>query len=73
MFKTANVGTVDRFIRLIFGAILVVGPFVFASALWSGPVLSWLVPLIGLVLIATALFRFCPLYRLIGVNTCKTG
>lgn len=73
MFKSANIGSVDRIIRLVVGAILIVGPFVYTSALWSGPVLGWLVPVIGLILIATALFRFCPLYRLIGVDTRKTG
>jgi len=26
--------------------------------------------LIGLVMLATGIFRFCPAYSLIGVNTC---
>ncbi len=28
---------------------------------------------IGIVLLATGLLRFCPVYPLLGVNTCKPG
>ena len=71
MMKTANVGTFDRLARLIIGAVLVAAPFISSIAILSNPVFQWLVPLIGVVLILTALFKFCPLYRLIGANTCK--
>ena len=71
MIKTANVGSVDRVIRLIAGILLIIAPFVSGVALFSGPVLQWLAPLVGLVLVLTAYFRFCPLYKLIGASTCK--
>lgn len=62
----ANVGTADRVIRLILGAVLV------ALYLYGTVVGGWGIVLLiaGLVLIATALFKFCPIYRLLGANTC---
>lgn len=72
MFKSANVGSVDRIIRFIAGAVLIILPFLSSSALLSGPVMAWLLPLVGVVLIATAFLRFCPLYKILGIKTCKT-
>lgn len=68
MTKTENVSSLDRIVRLIVGAAFVAAPFVLGS---TGALMQWILPLIGLVLIFTSLFRFCPLYRLFGVNTCK--
>ena len=64
---TANVGSADRLIRIILGLVLLVLPLM---AAWGtlGTIVS---ALIGAVLVVTALVRFCPLYRLIGVRTCK--
>lgn len=73
MFKSANVGRIDRIVRLIVGTLLIAAPIFFSGALPVGPVLSWATPLVGAILVMTALFRFCPLYRLIGINTCKVG
>ena len=64
---TANVGSADRIIRIIVGLILVLLPFISGWG-FLGTVVSVLV---GGVLVVTALVRFCPLYRLIGVRTCK--
>jgi hypothetical protein len=58
-----NVGNTDRVIRILIGLALV------AWALTTGPVWAW----IGVVALATGLFQFCPLYALLGFNTCKTG
>ena len=55
-----NVGSIDRSLRIVVGLALV------AWALFGGPVWAW----IGVVPLATGLFRFCPLYSLLGVNTC---
>ena len=71
MFKTANVGSFDRIARIVVGAIMIALPYLYTSTLWASPFWRWAILLIGLVLVATALVRFCPLYRLIGVNTCK--
>ncbi|GAA0284252.1 DUF2892 domain-containing protein [Alteraurantiacibacter aestuarii] len=60
MFAT-NVGSADRVIRIVLGLILL-------SLTMVGPQTPW--GLIGLVPLLTGLFRTCPLYSLIGVNTC---
>ena len=59
-----NVGTIDRALRLIAGAALL-------SLAFVGPQ----TPLgyLGLVPLATGLFRFCPAYRLLGVRTCPAA
>ncbi|NCO01462.1 MAG: DUF2892 domain-containing protein [Epsilonproteobacteria bacterium] len=57
-----NVGTIDRVLRASAGIALVVW------AVMSGNILGY----IGVVFILTALFSFCPLYPLLGINTgCK--
>jgi len=73
MFKSANVGSLDRAIRLIVGALLIALPNFYASEIWASQAARWGIPFVGAVLIVTALVRFCPLYRLIGVNSCKAG
>jgi hypothetical protein len=64
---SANVGSIDRAIRIILGLGLVVLPFILS---WSASAMAVSV-VVGLVLVVTALVRFCPLYRLIGVRTCR--
>ena len=68
---TANVGSADRLIRIIVGLILVVLPFVTSFGLWANPIAAFGAPIVGAVLIVTALVRFCPLYRLFGMRTCR--
>jgi hypothetical protein len=57
-----NVGGIDRVLRIIAGLALI------AWALMGGPVWAW----IGIVPLATGAFSFCPLYSMIGMNTCPT-
>lgn len=66
----ANVGTIDRVMRLIIGVVLVALPFVTSFALWANPVWMYGAVVVGLVLIVTAALRFCPLYRILGMRTC---
>lgn len=54
-----NVGNTDRLVRIIAGVIVVLLGFYFKS--WWG--------LIGLILLATGLFRFCPLYVPFKIST----
>lgn len=58
---TANVGGVDRVLRIVIGLILIALVFVGPKTNWG-----WL----GLIPLATGLFGFCGLYSLLGVNTC---
>lgn len=68
----ANVGTIDRILRVVIGAILIVLPFVVSTSFLQSTVVQVVLPIVGAVLIATALVRFCPLYRLMGASTCQT-
>lgn len=71
MLKHANVGQLDRALRLVIGAVLVIVPFVSGSEIWNSAVMGWGAPIVGLVLIATAFMRFCPIYKILGLKTCK--
>ena len=69
---TANVGTADRFIRIVIGLILVALPFIVpqvGAVVW----LLWGLPIVGVVLIATAFLAFCPIYRALGLSTNRSG
>lgn len=59
----ANVGTLDRSLRIAAGLILLGLSLSGVIGLWG---------LIGIVPLATGLLRFCPLYPLLGISTCKT-
>jgi ABC-type phosphate transport system auxiliary subunit len=63
-----NVGTADRAIRLVVGLVLLPLLTGFAAA---SPWLWWAALAVGVVLLATAGMRFCPLYTLLGVRTCR--
>lgn len=66
---TANVGTVDRLIRAIIGVALIALPF--ATTLTVGsPALMWGAILVGVVMLAVAITRVCPLYSIFGLKTC---
>ena len=54
-----NVGTVDRLMRIVVGLIIAVLGVWFDS--WWG--------LVGLVPLATGLFRFCPFYVPLKIST----
>ena len=58
---TANEGFADRLIRVVVGLVLL-------SLVFVGPQTPW--GWLGLIPLVTGLVGFCPLYRLIGVNTC---
>ena len=61
---TANIGTLDRLLRIALGVVLIGLVFVGPQTPWG-----W----IGLVPLLTAGVRFCPLYRMLGIQTCKTA
>ena len=56
-----NEGSVDRVVRVIAGLLLL--------SLWAfGP--KTLFGLFGFIPLVTGLIGFCPLYRVLGINTC---
>lgn len=66
MFNT-NVGSTDRVIRIILGIALL--------AVWffaPGFGLRWVPLVLGILALATGLLSTCPLYSLLGINTCPT-
>ncbi len=54
----ANVGDIDRIARILIGIVLIA----------LIPLIGWW-GLIGLLPLATGMFRFCPAYSIIGMNT----
>lgn len=57
----ANAGGIDRILRLVLGLALIGLTLSGTIGVWG-----WL----GLVLVGTAAIGYCPLYPLIGLNTC---
>ncbi len=57
-----NVGGIDKILRIIVGLALI-------SLVFVGPKTAW--GWVGLVPLLTGLFNICPLYSVIGLNTCK--
>ena len=66
MFKT-NVGGIDRTLRIVVGAVLIL--LVFVGDRVGLPIGNW--GWLGLIPLMTGFLRTCPLYSLIGMNTCK--
>jgi hypothetical protein len=64
MTMKVNVGTLDRTVRILAGLVLVGLALAGVIGVWG-----W----IGVVPLATGLIRNCPLYSIVGVNTCGTG
>ncbi len=62
MLKT-NEGTIDRFLRVTLGVVLLALVFVGPKTPWG-----WL----GIVPLATGLLGSCPLYSILGISTCPT-
>jgi len=61
-----NVGKADRFVRVVAGlAILSLFFFLEGGERYWG--------LVGLLPLATGLFRFCPAYSVFGISTFPTG
>ena len=61
-----NVGGIDRILRIVVGLVLIALAATGAVGWWG-----WL----GIIPLLTGGVRFCPLYSLVGLNTCplKTG
>ena len=64
-----NAGTADRLIRAILGLALMATPWL---AGWPAP---WLMAgvAVGLVILATSAFSFCPIYALVGLSSKRRG
>ncbi len=58
-----NLGTVDRLLRLVVGVVLIALVFIGPQTAWG-----W----IGIIPLVTALAGNCPVYSVLGLNTCST-
>lgn len=59
-----NVGGIDRTLRITVGALLVALAVTNVVGWWG-----WL----GVIPLATGLFRFCPAYPLLGITSCASA
>lgn len=68
----ANVGSFDRTLRFIVGAVLLASSFLppFAAFFAAWGAWKFAVAAVGIVILGTAVFRFCPAYTLLGIRTC---
>lgn len=57
-----NEGTIDRALRVVLGLVVL-------SLVFVGPKTAW--GWVGLVPVVTGLVGFCPLYSILGINTCS--
>ncbi len=63
-----NVGGIERPIRIILGALLIgIGVFGGLSGALMGVVLA-----AGAIALVTGVIGFCPVWTLLGINTCPT-
>ena len=58
----SNVGSIDRALRILSGLALIAGAATGVLGAWG-----W----IGVVPLATGIFRFCPAYLPFGLSTCS--
>ncbi|MDH5378181.1 MAG: DUF2892 domain-containing protein [Gammaproteobacteria bacterium] len=56
-----NLGSIDRLIRIVLG-------FGIVSLAFYGPQSPW--AWFGLLLVASAAVKWCPIYHFIGIRTC---
>ena len=65
---TCNVGGVERPIRIVMGiALLGIGAFAGLPPIGTGIVL-----VLGTIALVTGAIGFCPVWTLLGINTCPT-
>ena len=62
-----NMGSVDKIIRLIIAVVLA---FLFYNGTITGT-LGIVAVVVAAVFALTSLVSFCPLYTLLGINTCS--
>lgn len=60
----ANVGTLDRIVRIVVGIALI-------AAAATGTLGAW--AYVGVVPLLTGLARVCPLYSVLGIRTCPAS
>ncbi|CAM1353883.1 MULTISPECIES: YgaP family membrane protein [Tenacibaculum] len=63
-----NMGNTDKAIRTLIALIIAaLSYFEFITGIFGNILL-----VLAIILLVTSLVNFCPLYKLLGINTCKT-
>jgi len=62
-----NVGGIDRIFRIVVGLFLISLVFFGEKIIGQNVIWGW----IGVVPLLTGIFKFCPLYKIIGLKTCS--
>jgi ABC-type transport system involved in cytochrome bd biosynthesis fused ATPase/permease subunit len=65
---TKNLGTVDRALRALVGILALAGAFALG---WFSGWMVWAAAVVGVIMLVTAAVGMCPIYRLVGINTCR--
>jgi hypothetical protein len=61
----------DRILRGIVGIVLLALPFLGGMALFNSALATTISVVLGLVMLGTAATRYCPIYSILGIRTCK--
>ena len=67
-----NVGQIDRYLRIFLGLTLIALPLLNMPQIWTSAIVANSTIAIGAILAATAIFGFCPAYRLLTISACKS-
>lgn len=62
-----NMGNTDRIIRVVIAAVIAI---LFINNIITG-VLAYVLLVVGVIFLLTSLVGSCPLYSLLGTNTCR--
>lgn len=65
-----NVGTADRILRLGISLMMIYFGFIDKNII-ADPLAAMLLGVFGVIILITAIISMCPLYNLIGLNTCS--
>ena len=66
-----NIGIIDRSLRYGLGVFLIWFGLFSGLDVFQAPAMGYAVAAIGLISILVATVRFCPLYAMLGVKTCR--
>jgi len=68
MKLSLNVGSFDQILRLVLGIVLIALAY-FKILSGTAAMIAYIAAAIAIV---TGLIKFCPLYAILGINSCKT-
>lgn len=64
----SNVGTVDRFLRILVGSVLLY----LGAVVYAGSNVGLALDVVGVIALLTGIIGFCGLYKLLGISTRPT-